>query len=177
MLLLWLSPSVLFLLGFVIAKRVSGTGLRLADPAVIAWGVLGPTLMLRWPHSLESLTGLSLNGYGLIAAVLFIVPPSLVTALLLGAATRSWIVVGFTLAAGVISPFVAVLLPFMHLPAMIGWNIIVAGGLLVWANGVREARAKPGRCVCGYLIAGLETPVCPECGGEIVVAAAGPARA
>ncbi|MCC6678395.1 MAG: hypothetical protein IT436_14755 [Phycisphaerales bacterium] len=165
-LVLWLLPTLLFLGSFVIAKRVSRTGLRFFDLAVIIWGVAGPTVMMQWPDVFQRWTGWSGTNETFVEAWIFIVTPSLVTALVLGLAMRSWIPVGFTLAAGIVTPFGAVLVPDMHIAAMLIWNIIVAGGMVTW--GCLERVPRKGVCgSCGYSLAGLRSERCPECGAGV----------
>ena len=53
------------------------------------------------------------------------------------------------------------------LPVVI-WNLVVAGGLFLWAAIERRAATTPGLCeTCGYPVHDLPEPVCPECGSAV----------
>lgn len=162
---LWLLPTLLFLGSFIIAKRVSGTGLRVADLAVIIWGVIGPTLMMEWPNVLARWTGVDAPRGGLAGGFIFVFPPSVVSALVLGLACRSWFPVVFTLAAGLVGTIAMAIAPVFGLAGMVSWNAVVCVGLLAWAWTERASSQAFGACrSCGYSLAGLRAERCPECG-------------
>ncbi len=48
------------------------------------------------------------------------------------------------------------------------WHAATYAGLLLWAIRARLKLPKPGYCIrCGYNLAGVSSPACPECGRAI----------
>lgn len=166
---LWFAPSLMFVASWLVAKRMSLTRLRWLDPVVVVWGAIGPTWMMRWPDAIRDWTGWPVDSSAVVGAFVFIMPPSLVTAVLLGLSARSVIPAGFAVAAGVAGAVVALLIPMMYIPSMIVWNVVTAVGMLTWARAAREALSRPGCRACGYSLVGLKGTTCPECGAAIGV--------
>jgi hypothetical protein len=93
---------------------------------------------------------------------------SMISVLVLMAATRSWIpaygivvATGGLFASGLLNPD-----PMGSALALLVWNGALAVSLLIWLSREhRRALAMVGRCVkCGYDLRDLPEPVCPECG-------------
>jgi hypothetical protein len=112
-----------------------------------------------------------------INAIVLVMVPSCITALLLGLSTRSVWVALATTSAGALCAWFTARLPFRMGPeeaevlAIGSWLIIVCVTLSVWVVSARRARpwlGEPFRCRrCGYDMKGLRNPICPECGTNL----------
>jgi len=50
---------------------------------------------------------------------------------------------------------------------LVGVSIVIGVGCLLWVQRVRKVGGVEPRCAaCGYLVHGLPTPICPECGSN-----------
>jgi len=58
------------------------------------------------------------------------------------------------------------------------WHYAVFGSVVLWAVRARMRRLSGSHCAgCGYDLAGIEGPVCPECGRARVTATAPASKA
>ena len=181
MLLLFLAllliPSTLFAACFTIAMMRTFTRWTGVHWAAVIWGLS----FFLWALPLSDLLGAFAEGIaprraGAIATIGMVAIPSCVTAFLLGMATRSPVVAALTLGAGAVS---ALILSAGGVPdveseiaALASWQIIVCASLIAWSRSVRRAKPWFGRPLtckrCGYNMAGLREPVCPECGTNLL---------
>jgi len=105
--------------------------------------------------------------------------PTLITATLLWAASRSWIPVAGCAAGVVVTAYQsdAWWRDNAEWWISVPWNVAVMVGLVWWAVLARRAIRPEGHCVtCGYDLRGTVGSVCPECGGGGAVGAEKPAR-
>jgi hypothetical protein len=152
----------LFVAAMVISKRRWGIGAWI----VVGWGIVYPIAQtpLAFAGSLEHTGGTAL------AALM----PTLVTAALLSAVTRSPLAAAGCLAGlGLVAVDAAKGL-VSHGPPLVDWwamgllwNMATGIGLFVWAWRARPGVVAMGHCVkCRYDLRATRGRVCPECGGE-----------
>lgn len=99
------------------------------------------------------------------------------SALLAGLATLSWRTLLWCAPSGLLALSGAFDTNWLQWATASTWHGIVFGLIVLWAVRTRTRRLSGSHCAgCGYDLAGIEGPVCPECGRARVMAA-GPAGA
>jgi hypothetical protein len=161
--------SLTFVLGYVRTRRRKKYERTLADTLVILWGAgfaIGQWLFLGIAIVILG-NGFPTSGWNDLAwGALMIGPPGLITAGLLGLASRSWFAPAGTLFATITAVAVFVSAGDAGLVlAPLAWNAVVLAVLLIDAHRWRKAHRFLICLNCGYDLRGLGGASCPECGG------------
>lgn len=129
-----------------------------------------------WPST--GLIGLSIDQTAMLLSACLMVVVCFVSGLLTGLVTMTRSARWWCTSACSLMLLVALGIEPVAMTSVVAWHGVVFGVIVSWAVRTRTRRLSGSHCAgCGYDLAGIEGPVCPECGRARVTAAAPASKA